>query len=184
MHFVYKTGNLFRSIRVSYGNTFVTKGFQFFEITWTRDFLCVQNAPFKAASSILKPFWLHFVIFHAFTDFFELYDPENEKPYNELSKGWKLAWYHHFTHIECAKKLRGLRQNMDALRVQNEQSLSQYRAFIRKLVCSKGISFFWNYLNSRLFVCSKCTIQTHMVNLQPFLTSFVMFHAFTDYFEL
>ena len=30
---------------------------------------------------------------------------------NDLWKGWKLAWYHHFTHIACAKKLRGLRKN-------------------------------------------------------------------------
>ena len=103
---------------------------------------------------------------------------------NELWKGWKMARYHHFTHIECAKKLRGLRQNMDALRVQNEQSLSKYQAFIRKLVCYKGISIFWNYLNSRLFVCSKCTIQSRIINSQTFLTSFVIFHAFTDFFEL
>ena len=64
---------------------------------------------------------------------------------NELWKGWKLTWYHHFTHIECANKLRGLRQNMDALRVQNEQSLSKYQAFIRKLVCYKGSQFFELY---------------------------------------
>ena len=30
MHFVYKTDNLLRSIKVSYGNSFVTKGFHFF----------------------------------------------------------------------------------------------------------------------------------------------------------
>ena len=141
MHFVYKTDNLFRSIRVSHENSYVYKG-TFFELIWTPDFLCVQNAPFKATSSILKPFWLHLLFFMHLLIFFELYDPENEKPYNELSKGWKLAWYHNFTHIECAKKLRGLRQNMDALRAQNEQSLSKYQAFIRKLVCYKGISFF------------------------------------------
>ena len=35
MHFVYKTDNLFRSISVSYGNSFVTKGFHFFELIWT-----------------------------------------------------------------------------------------------------------------------------------------------------
>src|SRR3990170_16929 len=40
------------------------------------------------------------------------------------------------------------------------------------------------YLNSRLFVCSKCTIQSHIINFQPFLTSFAIFHAFTDLFEL
>ena len=61
---------------------------------------------------------------------------------NELWKGWKLAWYHHFIHITCARKLRGLRQKLDALRVQNGQSLSKYQDFIRKLVCYKGISFF------------------------------------------
>ena len=43
---------------------------------------------------------------------------------------------------------------------------------------------FWTYLNSRLFLCSKCTIQSHIINFQPFLTSFVIFHAFTDLFEL
>ena len=25
---------------------------------------------------------------------------------NELWKGWKLVWYHHFTHVACTKKLR------------------------------------------------------------------------------
>ena len=96
---------------------------------------------------------------------------------NELWKGWKLAWYHHFIHIACAKKLRGLREKLDALRVQNGQSLSKYEGFGQKLICYKGISFFWTYLNSRLFVCSKCTIQSHISNFQPF-------QAFTHIFEL
>src|SRR5215216_7931124 len=42
---------------------------------------------------------------------------------------------------------------------------------------------FLTYLNSRLFVCSKCTIQSHIINFQPFLTSFVIFHAFTVFFS-
>ena len=98
---------------------------------------------------------------------------------NELWKGWKLAWYHHFTHIACAKKLRGYRKKLDALREQNGQSLSKYQGSGEKLICYKGISFSWTYLNSRLFVCSKCTIQSHIINFQPFLTSFVIFHAIT-----
>ena len=61
---------------------------------------------------------------------------------NELWKGWKLAWYHHFTHIACAKKLSGLWQKLDVLRVQNGQSLSKYEGFRQKLMCYKGISFF------------------------------------------
>ena len=70
---------------------------------------------------------------------------------NELWKGWKLAWYHHFIHIACARKLRGSRQKLDALRVQNGQSLSKYQGFIRKLVCYKGISFFWNLFELHSF---------------------------------
>ena len=94
---------------------------------------------------------------------------------NELWKGWKLAWYHHFTHIACARKYRGLRQKLDALRVQNRQSPSKYQGFIQKLVCYQGISFFWTYLNSIVFLCSKSTIQSRIIHFQPFLTSFVFF---------
>ena len=42
----------------------------------------------------------------------------------------------------CAKKLRGLREKLDALRVQNGQSLSKYQGFGRKLICYKGILLF------------------------------------------
>ena len=77
--------------------------------------------------------------------------------------------------------MRGLRQKWDALRVQNGQSLSKYQGLIRKLVCYKGISFFWTYLNSILFLCSKCTIQRNIINFQPFLASFGIFHEFTDF---
>ena len=55
---------------------------------------------------------------------------------------------------------------------------------IKVSYCYKGISFSWTYLNSIVILCSKCTIQSHIIDLQPFLTSFVIFHAFTNYFEL
>ena len=70
---------------------------------------------------------------------------------NELRKGWKLAWYHHFTHIACARKLRGLRQKLDALHVQNGQSLSKYQCFIRKHICYTGVSFFFKLLELHSF---------------------------------
>jgi hypothetical protein len=52
--------------------------------------------------------------------------------------------YHYFTRIECAKKFRGLRQKLDALRVQTGQSLSKYQGFGQKLIYYKGISIFNN----------------------------------------
>ena len=164
MHFVYKTDNLFQSIRISSENTSVTKGFHDLNLIWTPDFLCAPNAPFKATSSIFNPFWLHLLFFMHLLIFMSYMTVKLKSTTSELWKGWKLAWYHHFTHIACAKKLRGLRQKLDALRVQNGQSLSKYQGFIRKLVCYKGISFFWTYLNSIVFLCSKCTIQSHIIN--------------------
>src|SRR6266566_4801382 len=49
---------------------------------------------------------------------------------------------------------------------------------------TKAFHFFQTYFNSRLFVRSVCTIRSHVINFQPFLTSFSNFHAFTDIFEL
>ena len=51
-------------------------------------------------------------------------------------------WCHNFTHIACAKKLRGLLEKLDALRVQTGQSRSKYEGFGRKLIYYKGILFF------------------------------------------
>ena len=146
--------------------------------------MCVQNATFKATSSFFNPFSFHFLFFMHLLIILSYKTLRLKSISNELSKGWKLAWYHHFIHIACARKLRGLRQKLVALRVQNGQSLSKYQDFIRKLVCYKGISFFKTYLNSWLFVCLKCTIQSHIIIFQSFLTSFAIFHAFTNYFEL
>ena len=41
-----------------------------------------------------------------------------------------------------------------------------------------------NLFELQIFVYSKCTIENHIINFQPFLTLFVIFHAFTDFFEL
>ena len=157
MHFVYKTDNLLRSIRVSYGNSSVTKGFHFLELIWTPDFLCVQNAPFKATSSFFNPFWLHLLFFMHLLIFLSYKTLKFKSIPNELWKCWKLAWYHHFTHIACALKLRELKQKMDALRVRNGQSLSKYQGFERKLICYKGISFFLNLFDLQTF----CVFKMH-----------------------
>ena len=143
MHFVYKLDDLFRSIRVSHENSSITKGFQFFKHILTLDFLCIQYATFKATSSLFNPFLTSFAIFHAFHDlFWAKMTLKLKSAANELWNGWNLAWYHNFTHIASAKKLRGLREKLDALRVQTGQSPSKHRGFGRKLVYYKGIWFF------------------------------------------
>src|SRR4051794_2257063 len=95
-----------------------------------------------------------------------------ESTTTELRKSCNLAWYHHLTHITCVQKLRGLRQKLDALRVQTGPSLSKYKGFRQKLICYKDISFFYTYRNSTLFLRPTCNIQSHILKFQPFLTSF------------
>ena len=70
---------------------------------------------------------------------------------NEFLNGWKLARCHNFTHTACAKKLRGLREKLDVLRVQTPQSTSKYQGFGRKLVYYKGISIFLNIFKLQPF---------------------------------
>src|ERR1041385_7722134 len=106
-----------------------------------------------------------------------------ESTTTELRKGWNLAWCHHLTHITCVQKLRGLRQKLDALRVQTGPSLSKYKGFTRKLICYKDISFFYAYFNSRLFLHPTCNFQSHILKFQHFLTSFGIFHAVNDLFS-
>src|SRR3954469_12729682 len=98
-----------------------------------------------------------------------------ESTTNELRKGSNLAWYHHLTHITCVRKLRGLRQKLDVLRVNTGPSLSKYKGSKRKLIC--------HYFNSRLFLHPTCNIQSQILKFQPFLTSFAIFHAFNDLFS-
>src|SRR3954467_9209836 len=95
-----------------------------------------------------------------------------ERATTRTQKRLKLGMYHHLTHITFVQKLRGLRQKLDALRVQTGPSPSKYEGFGRKLICHKGIYLFLTYLNSRLFVHSICTIQSHILNFQPFMTPF------------
>ena len=183
MHFVYERDNLFRSVRVLDENFSVTKGFQFFKHIWTQDFFCIQYALFKATSSLFNPFLTSFAIFHAFHDlFWAKMTLRLKSTTNELWNGWKLAWYHNFAHVACAKKLRGLRQKLDALRVRTGQSLSKCQGFGRKLFCYKRISIFLTYFNSRLFVHSIWTIIIHILKFQHYLTSFAIFQAFNELF--
>ena len=108
-----------------------------------------------------------------------------ESTANEIWRCWNLALYHHFTHIACAKKLRGLRQKLDALRVQTSPSPSKYKSFRRKLICYIGISFFLNLFELQTF----CVFNMHHQKPHPkisTLSNFILlfFMHLMIYFEL
>ena len=185
MHFVYKLDNLLRSIRISDENSSITPAIKYFNNLIQLQTFCVHYAPFKVTSSIFNPFWLHLLFFVHLLIILSYKTLKLKSTSNELWKGWKLAWYHHFIHIACARKLRGVTAKTGCTSCTKRTisfEVSGFHTDTRLLY--KGISFFWTYLNSIVFLCSKRTIQSHIINFQPFLTSFIIFHAFTDFFEL
>ena len=94
----------------------------------------------------------------------------------------RLKLDHHLTHITCVQKLRGLRQKLDALRVQTGPSLSKYEGFNGNSSVSKAFHFSKLISTQDFFSHPTCNIQSHILKFQPFLTSFAIFHAFNHLF--
>ena len=116
--------------------------FIFLSLFQLKTCFCIQHAAFKATYWNFHPFWLHLLFFMHLMIYFVLNDPEIGKHYNYTQKKLKLGMVSSFyPHNMCAN-LRGLRQNLDALRVETGPSLLKYECFRRKLICYKGISFF------------------------------------------
>ena len=140
MHFMYKLD--FEVSRFRTKTRPLQRDFIFLTYLTSRHFVC-SKCTIQSHIINFQPFLTSFAIFHAFHDlFWAKMTLKLKSTSNELWNGWKLGWYHHLTHITCAKKLRGLWQKLDAFRVKNGQSLSKYLGFGRKLICYKGISFF------------------------------------------
>ena len=102
---------------------------------------------------------------------------------NELWKGWKLAWYHHLTHIECARSREGYGKNWMHFVFKTDNLFRSIRVSDENSSVTRALHFFQTYLNSRLFLRSVHTIENHVINFQYFLTSFAIFQSFTDLFR-
>src|SRR3989337_1806183 len=70
MHCVYKTDNLFGSIRVSDENPSVSKAFHFFQSYYTSRLFVHSVCTIKSHAINFQPFLPSFAIFHAFNDLF------------------------------------------------------------------------------------------------------------------
>ena len=95
-----------------------------------------------------------------------------------------MAWYHHLTNITCVQKLRGLRQKLDALRVQTGPSLSKCEGFRRKLICYKEISFSKLISTQDFFCIQHATFKATYWNFNPFWLHLLFFMHLMIYFEL
>ena len=86
MHFVYKLENLFRSIRVSDENSFVTWALHFLNLLHIQTFLRFVRT-IQSDVINFQHFLTSFAIFQSFTDLFrELNDREIENHYNMNSE--------------------------------------------------------------------------------------------------
>ena len=94
MHFVYKLNHIFRSVRVSDGNSSVAKTIQFFCNQYKfKNFICsiwIIESHIPKLQLVLTSF----ANFHALTDFFELNDPEIGNHYRWDLKRMKLGTYY------------------------------------------------------------------------------------------
>ena len=141
MHFVYKTDSLIRSIRVSSGTRLLQRDFIFLNLFELHSFSVFKmnhwkpHHQFTALSDYICYFSCIYWLFWAMR-------PRNWNAFEMNSEMFQVGMLSSFHPHSMCEKVRGLRQKLDALRVQNGQSLSKYQGFIRKLVCYKGISFF------------------------------------------
>ena len=134
-----------------------------------------SNAPFKGTSQNFNNFWLHLVYFVHLLIFFELVDPEIEKNYkwtlNRLKVGMISSFHPHIIRkqVERVTAKTGC-TSCTKWTISFEVS----RFHTRTHLLQRGFIFF-TYFESILFVRSTCTIQSHIINFEPFLTSFGIF---------
>ena len=185
MHFVYKLDHLFQSTSLSHENSSVTKTFHFSKLISTQYFFCIQHATFKATCWNFNHFWLHLLFFMHLMIFLAKW-PYNLKALQpELKKGWNLALYHDLTHITCVRKLRGLRQKLDALRVQTGPSLSKYKGFHTKTHLLQRHFIFLSLFHFKTFFCIQhATFKATYWNFNPFWLNLVFFMHLMIYYQL
>ena len=130
-------------------------------------------------------FLTSFAIFQSFTDLFrELSDREISNHYKMNSEMSKLGVASSFDPHSMCKRVERVTAKTGCTSRTNwaiSFGVSWFRTRTHPL---QRHFIFLTYFNSRLFVRSTCTIQRHIINFQPFLTSFAIFHEFTNYFEL
>ena len=125
-------------------------------------------------------------VFQSFTDLFrELNDPEIEKRYKWTLKRLKVGMVSSFDPHSMCKKVERVTAKTGCTSCTKRTISFEVSGFHTETrLLQRDFIFFELIWTPLFFLCSKCTIQSHIINFQPFLTSFVIFHALSNYFEL
>ena len=114
----------------------------------------------------------------------ELVDPEIEKHYKWTLKRLKVGMVSSFHPHSMFKKVERLKAKTGCTSCTKRTISFEVSGFHTETHLLQRDFIFLNLFKLRVFLFSKCTIQSHIIIFQSFLTSFVIFHAFTNYFEL
>ena len=142
MHFVYKTDSLFQSIRISYGKSPVTIGFQFLNLFELLTFCVFKMHHSKPHHQFSTLSWLHLLFFMHLMVYFELNDPEIENHYKWTLKRLKVGMVSSFHAHSMCKKVERVTAKTGCTSCTKWTISFEVSGFGRKLVCYKGISFF------------------------------------------
>ena len=94
-----------------------------------------------------------------------------------------LAWYHHFTHIACAKSREGHGENWTHLVYKLDNLFRSIRVSVENSSVTRALQCFLNLFELRPILRSVCIIQSDVINFQHVLTSFAVFQSFIDLFR-
>src|SRR3954465_15052709 len=114
--------------------------------------------------------------------YFELNDLEIGKHYNCTQKRLKLGMVSSFDpHNMCAKVERMMAKT-GCNSCTNWTISFKVQGFQMKTHVLQRHFNFLNLFQLKTFLHSICTIQSHILKFQPFMTSFAIFHGFNDLF--
>ena len=183
MHFVYKTNNLFQSIRVSYETRLLQRDFIFFKLLHLHTFCAFSMHRSKPCHQLptFPDLICYFSCIYWF--FIELNDPEIEKQYKWTLKRLKFGMVSSFhPHSMCGEVERVTAKTGCTSCTKRTIGFRSISVTDETPSVWKAFHFFQSYYSSTLFVRSVCTIESQVINFQPFLTSFAIFHTFTVFF--
>jgi len=114
---------------------------------------------------------------------FEINGPEIEKLYKWTMKRLKLGMVSSFHPHSMCKKGERVTAKTGCTSCTNWMISFEVSGFQTKThLLHRQFKIIITYYNSGRFLHLACTIQSHVINFQPFLTQFAIFLAFTDLF--
>ena len=147
----------------------------FYMFTRTKNHLLHRHQTFN-------PLWHNLLFLMHLLICLELNGPEIEKLYKWTLKRLKLGMVSSFHPPSMCDKVERITAKTGCTSCTNWTISFEVSGSQTKTHLLHRHFIFLNLGQLQTFLLSVCIIQSHTINFQPFLTSFAIFHAFTDLF--